>query len=238
MNVGDIIYGVSLDLNDQEVGGRYVRWTQEQLMFYLQEAVIELSASYRQLFEKRVVVRVTAGNLWQQACDCTHITRIVGETTADGTLLRTLREVTDNKAFEWPGDIAEHCQQAGHLTDLHSYSISATKDNEFRVFPPVAPPQAKYVLVECYGQPASADLKNMDFDIPDRLVQAVKQWMLYRALIVDSENNPAIVDVAKTHLQTYLALTKELSDESMKQEAARYAANVSDVRAVQGGGSR
>lgn len=235
MNVGAIIFDVSRDLNDQVEGAPYIRWTQGQLHSYLIEAVVELSAIYEQLFHKKVVVRLRSGDVWQEACDCTHITRIIGESTWDGAIIRTLREMSDESVFTWPGEVVDHCRPAD--SELNGYSISSVKDSEFRVFPPVQPGKTKFVLVECYAQPSSEEMQSTDFDVPDRLVQAVKQWMLYRAMIVDSENNPAIIEVAKTHLQVYHTLAlQELATESAKQEAERYASN-SGVRAVSGSSS-
>ena len=236
MKTGDIIFDVSRDLNDQIEGAPYIRWTQDQLLSYLQEAVIELSAGYSQLFHKQVVVRLQTGDVWQEACDCTHILRVVGESTWDGKVIRRLTRQSDEDVFTWPGDVADKCART-QGTELSGYSISSIKDSQFKVYPPVAPGQSKYVLIECYAEPSTESMKSMDFDVPDRLVQAVKQWMLYRALIVDSENNPTIVQVADTHMKVYTALTQELHAESMKQEAKRDAGG-SGVRAVQNGSSR
>ena len=56
----------------------------------------------------------------------------------------------------------------------------------------------------------------------------VKQWMLYRALSVDSENNPTITELANTHQKTYFNLMKALL-EAEEREKMLY----DDLRAVQ-----
>lgn len=61
----------------------------------------------------------------------------------------------------------------------------------------------------------------------------LKQWMLYRAMMVDSENNAAIVSVGKQHQETYFQLLKlALADreEEDKQNA--------DLRTLQKGSSQ
>lgn len=237
MNVGTIIFDVSRDLNDQVDGAAYIRWTQGQLHSYLIEAVTQLSALYKQLFHKQVVVRLKSGDVWQEACDCTHIIRVVGESTWDGTVTRQLREMSDESVYKWPGSVLDHCRPSSADSELNGYSISSVKDSMFKVHPPVAPGREKFVLVECYSQPGEKELQSTSYDVPDRLVQAVKQWMLYRALIVDSENNPAIIQVADTHMKVYTALTQELSMESAKQEAEQHASS-SGVRAVQNGSAK
>ena len=237
MNAGTIIFDVSRDLNDQVDGAAYIRWTQGQLQSYLIEAVTQLSAVYKQLFHKQVVVRLKSGDVWQEACDCTHIIRIVGESTWDGTVTRQLREMSDESVYKWPGDVLDHCRPAAANSELAGYSISSVKDSMFKVYPPVAPGREKFVLAECYSQPGADEIASADYDVPDRIVQAVKQWMLYRALIVDSENNPTIVQVADTHMKVYTALVQELTMESKEQEMKQHASSGS-VRAVQNGSSR
>lgn len=225
-----IVFDVSRDLNDQYDGDSYIRWPADQLASYLREAVVQLAASYEQFFTCTYVVRVTPGAGWQSACNCTHIDRIIGECTADGRLIRRLIEKSDDNTYIWPD--SEMCVSYG--SDMYAYSINSVKDSEFTVYPPVSPKQDKYVLVECHGIPDVSD--PMTFDVPERFVQAVKQWMLYRALIIDAENNAAIANIANTHVQVYQRLVNELIVESKELELKTHGRN-SDVRAVPNGSS-
>lgn len=224
MQLGTIIRQISLDLNDQEPGHEYVRWPLEQLQSYVQEALIELSAVYRSLFMKQLAVRVEAGNGWQRACDCTHITNVLGESDANGNVIRNLVKADNDNG--WPGMIGR-C--VTHKTELESFAINAADDREFKVFPPIIPGVEKYILVECYAQPDGEDLGT---DVPARLVAAIKQWALYRAMAVDSENNPTITQLANQHQQTYFTLYKALAAEAAELEVKQHG---SSVRAAQNG---
>lgn len=221
MLAGTIIRDVSRDLNDQEPGHEYIRWPVEQLQSYMQEALIELSSIKRSLFIHKTVVQVNPGGNWQRACDCTHITRILGESTPDGNITRTLVRMTDGDNTSWPGSI-HRC--ASLKADMESYSINASDDREFKVFPPVLPTVTKHVLVECYIEPDGA----LDSDVPNRIVPAVKQWMLYRALAIDSENNQAVLSLSKSHADMYYALLQRLTEEAMQE-----ATDGNSVRAAQ-----
>ena len=222
MDVGTVIRQVSRDLNDQEAGHEYVRWPAEQLQSYLQEAVIELSSVYRSLFTKKIVVRVEPGNGWQRACDCTHVIRILGESGANGNVIRNLVQADNENG--WPGMIGRCVTPR---TDIESYAINGSDDREFKVFPNILHGVVKYVLVECYIEPTG---ESMTEDVPSRLIAAVKQWMLYRAMAIDSENNPAITQLANQHQQTYFTLYKALAAEAAELEAKQYG---SSVRAAQ-----
>ena len=230
MKAIQIIFDVSRDLNDQVIGAEYVRWTEPQLLSYYQEALIALAEASKQDFTEEVVLPVAHGTGWQKACDCTEIMRIVGESDADGTVISYMTQRKDNDVFVWPGSTATTClmTRLKHPEVFNSYIINKNKSEMFRVYPPALPGQSRYVLAECYMEP---DTSNMDFDVPNKFVAAIKQWMLYRALIVDAENNAAIAEVAKTHLSTYASLYKALADASKEQED-QHGAN-SSVRATQ-----
>ena len=236
MKASDIIYEVSLDLNDQVTSAEYTRWPVKQLQPYYQEALLELADAYRQLFTKTMVVSLSSGAGWQSACCCTHILRIIGESTEDGDIISYVQQRMDDNVYLWPGAVNSQCilQSIENSTPATGYSINKIQDNFFKVYPPVLPGQKRYVLLECYQEPDGSDL---DFDVPNRLVQAIKQWMLYRALIVDAENNPAIAEIAKTHLTTYQSLLKELAFYSREQKESQDAGN-NTVRAAQNSGTK
>lgn len=95
--------------------------------------------------------------------------------------------------------------------------------------PPVAPGQNRYVLVQCYTMPTGRSLSE---SVPDEMVAIVKQWMLYRALIMDSENSPTISTIAGTHLTTHDNLLKRAVDRREKEKAERER-DADNLRAVQ-----
>lgn len=224
MIASSVIAEVSHDLNDQVPGYEYTRWSVEQLHSYLREALVAVGHQFQKEFVGMVIVELEPGGDWQKACDCSSIVRIVGESTKSGKLRRYLRKIADVEADLWTGDIS-HCPARGKDYAIDGYSISVVDDSLFRVYPPVPPNVTKYVLVECFKEP---DGYSLDTDVPEKLVVMVKQWMLYRALSVDSENNPTITELANTHQKTYFNLMKALL-EAEEREKMLY----DDLRAVQ-----
>lgn len=201
MTGADIIRDVSRDLNDQDPGYEYTLWPQTQLQSFLREALVEVGRSLRDLFTSEVIVKVQAGANWQKACDCDTIVRIVGESAADGTVLRYLSRSIDIEENTWAGP-AQRCQVSPKDYVMTGYQTSLSDEAKFRVFPPVPPGVIKYVLLECYN-PGDASLTGA---VPGEVEAIVKQWMLYRAWMVDGENNPASLEVAQIHQKTYFTL--------------------------------
>jgi hypothetical protein len=218
MLVSQIVHDVSVDLNDQVPGYEYTRWTREQLASYISEALLQLSAlpEIRRYFTKRVIIPLDAGYVWQGSCgECTQIVRVIGESNSAGSLLRTLRRLEDAEDNTWTGDVMNaHCAPSPKGYRMTGYTVNATDSSQFMVFPPVPYGQQRYVVAECYKEP---DGTNMMTEVPDKLLAIVKQWVLYRALMVDSENSPTIIGVAERHNQTYFKLIETmLSLEALK----------------------
>lgn len=224
-----------MDLNDQVQGSEYTRWPYAQLLSYYREILPELAEAAKWLFLDTVIVPLAAGNVWQYTCECTRILRVLGECTKDGELLSNAQEVSDDNIYIWPGStVPNRCdREYNNSAPFTSFTLNRIHEEFFRVHPPVTPfGPSRFALVECYRKPDSAD---ESFSVPEELVKAIKQWMLYRALIVDSENNAEIRDVAKTHLQVYQAALAQLAAENKEIEDRR---NGNPVRAVQDASSQ
>lgn len=224
MKTSDIIREVSADLNDQVPGYEYTRWTTAQLYSYFAEAYgmyLEeyLLAEYDTLFRTRRVVKILPGTNWQEACDCQHIVRVLGETTADGKHLRTLQRMDDEDNNTWLGFPRQACGSSPGER-LRGYSISADDDGLFRVVPPVKGGQVRYVLVDCYTDPDDYDRTppGMEDVLPRAFISMAKQWMLYRALMVDSENNSTIISVADKHRETFFQLLTDYRQRKQREK--------------------
>lgn len=199
MLLSEVIREISVDLNDQEPGYEYTRWTIDQLQTYVREGLITIGRPLKDLFTKSIVVKVQPGAGWQQACDCTVLRRIVGETDSYGNILRYLSRSLDKEENTWAGSV-QRCSVDPKKYSMSGYSISASQPNEFKVTPPVPPGITRYVMVECYTYNTAYDLNS---DIPDEVVPMIKQWAIYRALSVDSENNQTIVSLAQQHYKVF-----------------------------------
>lgn len=225
MTVGNVIKDVSRDLNDQVPGYEYTRWPIEQLQSYLREAFISISEVLKDLFTKQFLVKLEAGANWQKACDCTDIVRIVGEATASGSIIRYLSRANDTERNIWAGPV-HRC--VGHPRDykMTGYMISEVSEGMFKVFPPMPPGLTKYVMIEC------ADVLeeiNLNTSVPKDAEPIVKQWMIYRALSVDSENNTTITALADAHKNTYFALLNARI-EYQEKERNRHGNNLRTVQ--------
>lgn len=224
MKTSEVIRDVSLDLNDQVPGYEYTRWTSDQLYSYLVEAYgfyLEeyLLAEYDSLFHTRRVVKILPGNGWQEACDCKHIVRVLGETTADGRHLHTLQRMDDEDNNTWFGLPRPTCGSSlGER--LRGYSINKDDDRLFRVVPSVRGGQVRYVLVDCYTDPDDYDRTppGMDDTLPREFTGMAKQWMLHRALMVDSENNSTIITVADKHKETFFQLLTDYRQRKQREK--------------------
>lgn len=226
MQVSTILRDVSKDLNDQEHGYEYLTWPKEMLRSYLYEALTQLAGVFRKLFLVHKVVRVKPGGLWQKACGCEQIIRVVGEVTENGEqLLRYLTDTTDDTRTVWSG-LPVRCPAAmqGNY-EMTGYSISNTDESSFRIYPPVPRGEPDhFVMVECFEQPEGAP---DDYNVPTRLVALIKEWMLMRAYGLDSENNPAVLQVSQMHEQTYFKLL-QMQLAALKAEEEAYG----DVRTI------
>lgn len=227
MLVSAIIRSVSLDLNDQEPGHEYVRWTVEQLQNYLQEALVELASVAPHYFTKQKVVRLQHGTRWHQACDCTHVIRVLGESDRDGNIIQPLVRRNDDDANTWTTNLKK-CTSP--TAQLQSYSISKTDDSYYKVYPPVLPGVERWVVLECYTEP-DGDLND---DVPQRFLAAIRQWMLYRAYDMDAENNQLVQTIAAKHKETYLMLYQSIAREEALLEVQQ---NGNSVRPAQNSSS-
>ena len=218
MKAAAVIEDVSRDLNDQELGYEYVRWTKAQLMSYLREALLDAAPYLKDLFLSKVVVRVEPGGGWQKACSCTEILKVEGVSDADGRLIRSLQRLPDDESYDWDGREPGRCMDPSKWK-AQGYAINSVDDSEFRIAPPL--PGGKpdvFVVVRCYGAPENV---TEDTDVPGEILAAVKQWMLYRALSVDSENNAAITELALNHRKSYTDLLQRMVQRRKDEEAER-----------------
>lgn len=228
-----IIKDVSRDLNDQVPNYEYVHWTTTQLNNYLQEALLPLAHILKDLFYKKIIVTLNPNEVWHTPCDdCTEIIKVYGEVDKKGRLIKSFYEKKDDDVYLGAHFGYEQCSNPNQPSDLYAYSLDKVDYRSFRVYGTLKPTDTgRRILLQCYQEP-DVNLK----DIPDRLVAPIKQWMLYRALIIDSENNTTIAEIAKTHLQTYTLLITDLNNQQKQLEDRRNEQR--DVRSGQDGAVR
>lgn len=213
-----IIKEVSKDLNDQVTNYEYIHWTKDLLAAYLQEALINLAYNLKEIFYKKIIVTVNPNQVWQTPCEgCSEIIKVYGEVDQQGNLIKVFYEKQDDNVYVGANFGYENCVDPNQPSNLYAYSLNKVDYKSFRLYGNLKPTETdRRILIQCYQEP-----DNTLTDIPYRLVAAIKQWMLYRALIIDSENNSTIAEIAKTHLQTYTLLTTELLNQQNRLEVRR-----------------
>lgn len=219
-----------MDLNDQEPGNEYIYWPREQLRHYLFEALQQIAQVAHKFFIHRKIVKVESGATWQRACcDCDQIIRIIGETDEQGNLLHTLRRIQDNPDNVWPVAVSDLCPVTDDTYEMEGYSISNTDDTYFQVVPAVPEGSVRWVLMECFT--GVHDLTDK-YDVHWRFVPIVKMWMLGRAYMMDSENNPAVFQMGAQYITFYEKLFSQLTQSLDDEEKEKTFGNDNRVGAV------
>lgn len=145
--------------------------------------------------------------VWQRPCDCTEIIRVIGEADETGRIVRMLLPMQDNDAGMFGNELSRCVTTKLSEYAMSRYSLYAPDHAFFRVYPPVPVGVDKWVMLECFVRPIVED---MGFNVPDELVTLVKHWVIYRALMVDSENNATVTEVAMNHFKVHQELFKGL----------------------------
>lgn len=218
MTAAEIIRQVSLDLNDQEPGYEYTHWSYDLLKSYLHEGLLLLSAQFKKYFVQQKVVQVYPGGVWQRACECDQILRVLGETTKDGKqILRTLFRAEDSLLATWASD-ATACQSCGRSYVMSHFVLNEADDSQFKIMPPLPRDEKRprFVLIECVD--ALKDVAD-DYSVRSRVVPMLKQWMLSRAYMVDSENSQAVMQLAVQHRELYMLLVRTEQATLEREEA-------------------
>jgi hypothetical protein len=208
MIVSQILSEISVDLNDAVTGFEFTRWTVDQLRVYVREILITISLRMKDKFTEVRLVQIEPGANWQELGGCTHILRITAEVNRHGNPIRFLKRNPDFEDNIWGGSILP-CKLNPDTYKILGYMTSSKEFNKFKVVPPMPPGLERWVYVECYITPQA----HMDDDVPEEFVVLVKQWALYRALSVDSENNPAIIQLAQQHFQAFQTLFEFIAGE-------------------------
>lgn len=226
----DLVRQVSIDLNDYAAGHEFTTWTEEQVAAYILEG-LQVAFTFRsELFMRTAVIELTAGNSVQRPCDCTKIRRVYGISTKDGRLLYGIRKRKASDKLQWYG---KTCPVDLKYWKARDYYIDSEGDTIFiEPAPPVG--QKTYALIECASAPTMEDLNN-GMEIPVELQAPAIQWALYRAKMIDSENNATIFSVAQHHKETCFQLLQVQVQMNDSLEVDRTAPNQANVRVANNG---
>lgn len=199
MKFGSLLDQLAVDLNDAAPGHEFTTWSKQQIRAYLEEAIQTAFIERPDLFTDTRVIKLKPCTVVQDTCDCTHVRRVIGQSTKDGRVFKTLRPKKNDDKLRWTG---RTCPVSPKDFELQEYSIDNVTDKLW-VYPQVPAGLDVYIAVECAILPETF---GDDYDIPGELQAAVVQWVLFRAKMVDGENNTTIIQVANAHKQTFWEL--------------------------------
>lgn len=193
--VADVITQLSLDLNDPF----HDAWTVEQLEAYLREGIQNVFLERADLFTEVKVIRLDPCTVRQSVCDCERIIRVIGQTDANGRVIKGLRRKMTKDSLVWP---RTECATSPAKFRLREYRID-NDTSSFWVYPEPPAGQDTYVSVECSVAPTDFDGA---VELHPEVEAAALQWAFYRACMVDGENNATMLNRAQIHRDTFYAL--------------------------------
>lgn len=195
---------LAVDLDD--ANPPFARWSQESLLFYMQEALSLIYVRRPSKYTKSVVLELRSGS-FQQADKCQKIKKVLYQCDQYGNMLNGELVSVDPRIRQlWQKGGCPDYSAADFR--LEGYYKDASEDNTFTVFPPVPPrPEGAkvYVRILCAQMPEVGELTDTvswGEDTP-----AVMQWCLFRAQFVDSESQGA-QEAAVRHLAEFYKLSQ------------------------------
>jgi hypothetical protein len=184
---------LGLELNDP----LHRVWSEELLLFFLDEAFREIIRISPGRFAKTVVARLDPCSEWHSCpCDGMEISSVLGQSTAEGRITGRLTWRSEDPGMAWTG---RECVRFEEPYRAREYAIGAD-GKSVRVWPPVPPKAEAYLAIRCDVAP---DLSDPDADVPAQSAAAAVQWVLYRAKSMDTEANPFILNAAFDHKETF-----------------------------------
>lgn len=208
-NFSGLIKEAARDLNDLEPGYSHIRWTENDLLEYANDAFSQIAAIRPDLFVKTHEITLSPGTFQTLPPDCTKLFSLDGAVSSDGTLQKTKPSVADNDIGRWFAN-APVCTptfgsaSGGSLAsgyNVASFDIDKNDPRTFTVSPPVPATPPVKVRVRCVELPAMGSL-NSSLPLDGRFHNAVLEWIRYRALLVDDESASSFAR-AQFHMQHF-----------------------------------
>lgn len=219
-------------LNDLEPGFEHVRWSVSDLLEFYNDAAKQVYLLRPELFSHDEVIKLVPGSLQGPLPDGCLFQKVVATVTknADGTTTTNsslTRKVDGALLAAFSGlECPASCGVGSGTADysVSGFSATSTDPNHFYVDPPV-PDDGKdhSVKIICLQEPAdipASDIANPVSDIasnkravdmggvggtvikPNKMHNAIVEWMLYRAYTVDMESQESDTEM-RFHLRHF-----------------------------------
>jgi hypothetical protein len=195
--VSSFLANIAADLNDNAPGHEFTVWSREQLLSFFHEACQLLITSNPDAFAQSIVIELVGCQDYYDVCDCVGLTNdsILGQSDSSGHVFQILKSRPDGAISRWTG---RTCSPENPFR-LREFSV-AGNGRSIRVYPSVPPNKTVYVAARCAVLP-----KDDDAEVPENIAPMLIQWVLFRAKMMDAENNPAILNAAIVHRDVFLA---------------------------------
>jgi len=216
ITVGQLVLEVSTQLNDQEPGFTYARWTQAELITFLNDALVQVGTYRPDAFDTTLTITLIPGFQQQLPAGYSLLKSVdynVGATPCanapivecDLSVLRTF--------FKKP------CLPTGGAENyrIRTYAYDARNPRIFYVSPEVpswATPQVSITAVKDAPVYAIGNL-NTQIDLDQKYKNALIAWMLMRAYSVDTESPTSTRHMESNRNHFYQMLGVNYKQESL-----------------------
>ncbi len=211
--VSQFVSDASKQLNDQQEGREFTRWTRAFLVSKLNEALTEIQTYKPEAFARKVDITLIPGRL--QSLDET-LTGLAG-----GRLASIDKNKTGPETYEADFDLQRSfapfvcCNETLELNafgapvfNIVSFAIDAKNPKNFYVSPPVPAGLSPVVEATVNGVPpdydATTDL-NLEIDIEPKYTGSLMDYVIGKALEIDQESVTSLRD-ADRHLGRFYTM--------------------------------
>lgn len=202
-NFKDIAFEVSkllLDSSDCGTGVNFVRWSENDLIHYAKDAIIQISILKPDWFSEVKIMTARPGRVQQAPSGCDKVLKVLGvsgSVDADSPIASTVNE-------RLSGIFPSKCSQSLNSKNykLSGYTIEGLSRTVFYVDPPVPVDGEVKLDILCTSVP---DTNDKDFNIPSWAHNLIVEWMMYRAYLAEEESSGS-EGSSQLHLQHFYAM--------------------------------
>lgn len=188
--VKQLIAEVAQLINDAEEGYEHIRWTENELIEYANDAVLQLMVVRPDVFTKVVDLPLKPGSQQELPEPISQLIDVLGVRDVFGRVSgRPMRKNAAAAAVarNWFDELSCEVTAADGSYVPRSYEFAPENPRMFYVEPPVPSGASVTLIVNAVVTPKHAELDDK-LPIESRFHNAVIEWMLYRAYSKDIES--------------------------------------------------
>lgn len=201
----DYVEEVSRDLNDQQQGREYQRWSRALLVSYLNDALTEIIGYRPDAYAENTNISLVAG--YQQQVVGRSVLKILSN--ADGSFVSEgeLDLLTAWASAGMPAQPLRVDANGNPIYSVKSYAIDPKDPTQFYVSPPVPAGLTPVLKARCTLEP-NYTLLTLGEQVPilPKYSNSVKDYMLYSAYSLDSESPEASKNAEACYRAFYQAM--------------------------------